>query len=56
MQIQLDLGWTPQEGPSIPLDEARGELVRLMAAAIVAVSVPAKEAGDDEPCSSEDRP
>jgi hypothetical protein len=56
MQIQLDLGWTSEEGPSIPLEEARDELVRLMSAAIVVVSAAAKEADDDAPCASEDRP
>ena len=56
MQRQLDLGWTPEEDLLIPLEEAREELVRLMAAAIVAVSARAKEADDDAPRASEDRP
>ena len=55
VQRQLDLGWIPEEGPAIPLEEVRDELTRLMAAAIVAVSAAAKEA-DDDACASEDRP
>ena len=55
MQMNLDLGWNSDEEPSIPLEEARGELVTLMTAAIVAVCAPRKEDDDDEQHASEDR-
>lgn len=54
-QKQLDLGWIPEEGPVGLPEETREELVRLMAAALVAVCTPPKEGADDERCAREDR-
>ena len=55
--MNLDLGWTLEDEPSIPFDDdVREALVRLMTAAIVAVSTRPKEVDDDaEQRASEDR-
>jgi len=57
VQMNLDLGWTLEDEPSIPFDDdVREALVRLMTAAIVAVSTRPKEVDDDaEQRASEDR-
>jgi hypothetical protein len=53
VQLKLDLEWIPREEPTVSLvGEARKELVRLIAAAIMATR---KEDGNDEQHTSEDR-
>ena len=55
MQLKFDLAWIPGEEPTVSLEEVRVELVRLMAAAIVATRVAVKEDDDDEHSTPEDR-
>jgi hypothetical protein len=57
VQLKLDLAWTLREQPTNSLEEAREELVRLMATAMVAVAThgEGKEGGNDEQRTSEDQ-
>ena len=48
VQLKFDLAWIPGEEPTVSLEEVRVELVRLMAAVIVAARVAVKEDDDDE--------
>ncbi len=56
VQLKFDLAWIPGEEPTVSLEGVRVELVRLMAAAIVATRVAIKEEEeDDERSTPEDR-
>ena len=55
VQLKFDLAWIPGEEPTVSLEEVRVELVRLMAAAIVATRLAVKEDDDDERSTPEDR-
>jgi len=55
VQLKLDPTWFPGEEPTISLETVRVEMVRLMAAAIVATQGTAKEDDDDERHTPEDR-
>jgi hypothetical protein len=55
VQLKFDLAWIPGGEPTVSLEGIRVELVRLMAAAIVATRVAIKEEDDDERSTPEDR-
>ncbi len=55
VQLKFDLAWIPGGEPTISIETVRVEMVRLMAAAIVATQGTAKEDNDDERHTPEDR-